>query len=462
MKGQTFGWHAVWLLARLAIGLFYRVDRIGPSLPDGGLLLVANHPNMVMDPSLIQTTAGRPIRFLAKSTLFRDHVLSPLVRHSGSIPVYRRIDPGVDVSRNVEMFSAVQQALANGDAICLFPEGISHSTGRLQPLRSGVARMALASSERGYRAAIMPVGLNFDRSPLFRSRVTAVFGGAFNYDDLIEVYRRDEQSAVRALTARIAQRLAPLVLQADPRRDLSVVDRIDRLYTSARGVSRAPEERDRRRRLVAKGLDQLRDRDPDMLNSVLARVEAYDTHLHQFGLRDRDVDQRTSTLAVVNFTIREGAFSLILLPLSVGVVVLFSLPYWITGYVGRKYAPDRQSRATWQILWGAPIYCGWIGMLVTMAGVASGASAALATAALLPVLAVVGLTALERQTAVWRLVRSYLALRQTPLRARVRLKRQRAEIADVLERVRDWLEERESTGERAGGPRAPGSNPDGP
>ena len=133
----------VWRFARIPIRTFYRVDRVGPELPSGTLLLVATHPNALLDPAVVQATTNRQVRFLAKSTLFRNHPLSLFVRHSGAIPVYRRVDPGVDLRRNVEMFSAVEATLAAGEAICLFPEGITHDSGRLEQLRTDAARMAL-------------------------------------------------------------------------------------------------------------------------------------------------------------------------------------------------------------------------------------------------------------------------------------------------------------------------------
>jgi 1-acyl-sn-glycerol-3-phosphate acyltransferase len=57
----------------------------------------------------------------------------------------------VDTSKNAETFADVERALAAGDAVCVFPEGISHSTGRLVPLRTGAARQAGGS--RGPRGA---------------------------------------------------------------------------------------------------------------------------------------------------------------------------------------------------------------------------------------------------------------------------------------------------------------------
>src|SRR4029453_5517310 len=117
-------------LARAVCWIFYRVDREG-SVPAGGpLLILPNHPNALLDPAVIWATAGRDVRFLAKSTLFAG-AFAPILRMARAIPVYRRLDQGVDPARNTETFAAVDDALRDGCAVCLFPEGISHSTGRL-------------------------------------------------------------------------------------------------------------------------------------------------------------------------------------------------------------------------------------------------------------------------------------------------------------------------------------------
>lgn len=169
----------VWTLARLVVWLFHRVERIGHPVPAGPLLLVANHPNVLLDPAVVRATAGRDIRFLAKSALFHGKPLSPLMRRAGAIPVYRRMDAGVDARRNVETFAAVGAALAQGEAIALFPEGLSHSTGRLEQLRTRAARMALTSQASGIRVAIQAVGLNFDDKGIFRSAVVVAYGRPF-------------------------------------------------------------------------------------------------------------------------------------------------------------------------------------------------------------------------------------------------------------------------------------------
>ena len=437
--GGHAGSRVLWRLIGVTVRVFYRVERVGPPLPDGALLLVANHPNALLDPALIQATAGRPIRFLAKSTLFHGQLLSPIIRRSGAIPVYRRIDPGVDTTRNVQAFAAVERELAHSQAICLFPEGVSHVRGRLEPLRSGAARMVLTSVAAGHPVTIVPIGLNFDRLPMFRSRVTAVFGEPFDGAHLAEAFRRDPHGAVRTLTDLISSSLRRLMIEADPRSDLPLVARVDRLYAAARGVSRDPAERVRRRRLIAHGIERLRTEDPERYDAILDDLRSYDVQLTAFGLRESDVDRRMPAGQVMPFLLREGARALVLAPLASFGVLCFAPAYWLTWAIGR-WAPDLESRATWQVVGGVLVYGAWVALLATVVGLGFGRDLGIVVGVLLPVLAFAGLAAFEREASVVRLVRAFLASRQTPLRARASLKRQRAAIAVVLDQVRDWLE----------------------
>ncbi len=424
----------VWGLGRLAVYAYYKVERIGGPLPDGPLLLVANHPNTLIDPAVIQATAGRRIRFLAKSTLFTRHPLSPLIRRSGAIPVYRKMDPGVDTSRNLEMFSAVAASLAAGETICLFPEGTSHARGRLAPLRTGAARMALNSCAAGYPVSIVPVGLNFDAMAHLRSRVTVVYGRALDCADLAAEFAEDEATVIRALTDRIEHRLKHLMVEAEPRHDLPIVERIDRLYSAARGASREARERLGRRRLIAAGMAELRQRDPARLVEIMGQVEEFRMSLARFGLRERDLDQRIPAGEVIRFTLREGLLALLLVPMAMATVVVFAVPYWLTDRIGR-WALDLQSRAVWQIIGGGLIHAAWIAAIAASAGTRTGTAPGVAIGLALVALAILGTLAVERESAVWRTVRAFLALRRMPLRTRSALRRRHRALADALDDV---------------------------
>src|SRR5688500_20205355 len=75
-------------LARLASHIYYKVRFTGPAIPAGPVLLVANHPNSLLDPTLVVAAGSVPVRFLAKAPLFEDRKLGWLMRAVGAIQVY--------------------------------------------------------------------------------------------------------------------------------------------------------------------------------------------------------------------------------------------------------------------------------------------------------------------------------------------------------------------------------------
>jgi glycerol-3-phosphate O-acyltransferase/dihydroxyacetone phosphate acyltransferase len=424
-------------LARATCRIFYRVDRVGAAPPAGAVLLLPNHANALIDPAVIWATAGRDVRFLAKSVLF-EGPLKPLVAGSGAIPVYRKIDQGADVSKNTETFAAVDAALGDGDAVCIFPEGISHSTGRLEPLRTGAARMALSAERAGVRVALVPVGLNFERKTAFRSRVTVVYGPPFSCADLLAGETKGPHT-VRLLTDRMTEHMRRLLIEADPHADAALVDRVDRLYAAARQRGRDPLDRVARRRAIADGMNRLRDADPKRYEQILLRLRRYDDRLRRFGFRDRHLDWQVSRGEAVRFAARELVAGLVLLPLSAVAMAVFVVPYHLTGFGARWFTNEPDIAATAKVVGGTLIYGAWLALLVGLVWWLTELRAALVVAALLPIVAVVGLFAIERESAAIDAVRAWFLLRRTGQETRDRLRKRRSELADVLDEVNQWL-----------------------
>jgi len=426
-------------LARAACRLFYRVDRVGRPPASGAALLLPNHPNALLDPAVIWATAERDVRFLAKSTLF-DGPLRFLVAGSGAIPVYRKLDQGVDASKNTETFAAVDAALAQGDAICIFPEGVSHSTGRLVPLRTGAARMALSAERGGTRVNLVPVGLNFERKTTFRSRVTVIYGQPFTGEDLADATVHPD--GVRELTDRMAARMRRLLIEAESKTDAAIVDRVDRMYSAARGIGRDPHDRVERRRIIAAGIERLRAADPQRYDEILLRFHRYQKRLERFGLRDRHLDWAISTGDAAKFAIREALAAVVLAPLAIAAFIMFAVPYHLTGYAARWFTREPDVAATAKVVGGFLIYTAWLVALGVTARLAGVPHAVLLSFLLLPPLAVAGLFAIERESAVLDAVRAWFLLTRTHADTRERLRRRRSELADVLDEVNEWMMEK--------------------
>jgi glycerol-3-phosphate O-acyltransferase / dihydroxyacetone phosphate acyltransferase len=431
-------------LAHVVCRIFYRIEYAGDVPATGAVLLLANHPNALLDPAIVWATAGRDVRFLAKSTLFSG-AFGVVLNAAGAIPVYRRLDEGVDTSKNAEMFKAVYSALANGQAICIFPEGISHSEGRLVPLRTGAARMALSAERDGTPVQLVAVGLNFLRKTAFRSRVTVLYGRPFSVSDLAgQANERTEErdaSGVRLATERIAAHMRRLLVESDPEKDAAIVGRVERLYAAARGPAADPRERVARRQAIAAGIERLREADPARYSELAMRLDRYDQRLRRFRLRDRHLDWDLSAATALRFVAREGTIGLAVLPLAAAALALFWVPYQVTGVIARRATATRDVAATAKVFVGAAVYAAWLAIVSIAIWQTLSASTAVLAAVSLPFVAYAGLFALERESAVVDTARSWLVLSRARHRSRDRLRHERSEIARVLDETYQWLSE---------------------
>lgn len=357
-----------------------------------GGLLVAWHPNGLVDPALLLATfPGRAV-FGARHGLFRWPVLGALLRAT-AVPIYRRQDlaPGGESAAeaaakrgNEAGLAALADAVARRSFAVLFPEGDSHDLPHPIELRTGAARLLLSARERsGDRAdrfggpAVVPVGLHYDRKRLFRSRALVVYHPPLDLSEELEAARAagdDEErrrEVARRLTARFAAALEESALATADWEEHHLMHRLRRLLRAERaaraGAPPGPSDM-RERRLgferVRTAFRVLRERVPAEVEALRVRIRDYDRRLRRLGVDDHELDGdpepvHASVLLVLAF--QRFVVDLLLPPLvAIGLIANLPAAILVAG-VARAGSKREKDVASLKLLVGAVLFpLGWV------------------------------------------------------------------------------------------------------
>ena len=114
-----------------------RVDGMQHLPEEGAALLVCNHVSF-MDPLLLMANLRRPARFVMYYKIFNIPLLRFVFRTAKAIPIAgQKEDPAV----LQQAYDAIDAALADGELVCIFPEGGLTMNGDVAPFRPGVEKI---------------------------------------------------------------------------------------------------------------------------------------------------------------------------------------------------------------------------------------------------------------------------------------------------------------------------------
>jgi 1-acyl-sn-glycerol-3-phosphate acyltransferase len=138
----------VWLL----VHTIYRLRETGlEKVPEeGAAVMVCNHVSFV-DPLLLAAASSRPARFVMDHRIFKIPVLNFVFRTGRAIPIAPAKEDPAMMER---AFEEVARALAEGELVCIFPEGKITYDGEMNPFRPGIERIIARSP-----VPVIPVAL---------------------------------------------------------------------------------------------------------------------------------------------------------------------------------------------------------------------------------------------------------------------------------------------------------------
>jgi 1-acyl-sn-glycerol-3-phosphate acyltransferase len=125
---RFLAWLLVHTLYRLKTSNVQRIPEHGPAL------LVCNHVSFA-DAVVLMAAIPRPVRFVMDHRIFGVPGLSWVFRQAQAIPIAPAHEAPDMLAR---AYDTVATALANGELVCIFPEGKITANGQINPFKQGV------------------------------------------------------------------------------------------------------------------------------------------------------------------------------------------------------------------------------------------------------------------------------------------------------------------------------------
>ncbi|KAG6830459.1 hypothetical protein H0H92_000612 [Tricholoma furcatifolium] len=151
------------------------------------------------------------LRLTAKATQFGHRTFTSwLIESAGTVPIQRRKDYQDGKIDNTEVMLKLVEALEMGDAVCLFPEGMSRYHPTIAPLKTGVARLVSDVLSRNtenpdFEVSVLTCSVTYMHRQHFRSDVLVTFHEpmVFRVKDHPELLAPIDYDCIRQLTAKM-------------------------------------------------------------------------------------------------------------------------------------------------------------------------------------------------------------------------------------------------------------------
>jgi 1-acyl-sn-glycerol-3-phosphate acyltransferase len=349
----------------IALRLFFRrIEASGiEKVPkDEAVIFVLNHPNGLIDPALVYVSLSRRVSFLAKSTLFPIAAVRYLLQTLEVLPVYRRIDAGADMSKNQQTFEVCHALLAQNRCIAIFPEGISHDETKLQPMKTGAARIALGAlavgedlREKGLK--IMAVGLYYTSKTAFRSEALIRYGDLIDVE-FVELDENGEppRKEVLQLTRKIETALQNVTLNLETAEEHDAIHKAEALFSSVYEnllFKQTLTQTFQRLQNLAEKYKLLGQNEPEKMRQLNAKILRYENELRTSGLSLESLSVlQHPTLYVFRYLILRIVLLILLAPLSIVGGIIHSPAYVFSNLIGLMFKThgDDAAGSTYKIL----------------------------------------------------------------------------------------------------------------
>lgn len=352
------------LIIGLGIRLYYREIRVKNKErlnQIGGKIIIANHPNTMMDGWIISYITKEPIYFMAKGTFFNSPFKKWLLKGLGLIPINRASESATKGVKNTDSFEACYRLLEEGKTVVIFPEGTSYKEMQLRELKSGTARIALEVAKREKIKSpilVLPIGLVYTEAEAFRSSVLVSVGEAISPEPYLDLFKQNSSKAARGLTDVFTKKLSSLLVNAKSNSYDGLVDRIIALYgkSKMRFNGKNMEKDIDFIKSINSRINDISEKNPRELEFIQLELNEIQLELDKLHISPAFLDRNYRSVMFIRQIIQSILALVLGLPFFIYGIVHNGIPYKFVDFIIPKLIKDIEYFAPVAVLMGLVLY----------------------------------------------------------------------------------------------------------
>ena len=352
------------ILIRIGMRLYYsevKVKHKNNLQHDGPMIIIANHPNTLVDAWLIGNICPQPIHFMTKGTFFNNPIKMWFLRSLNLVPINRATESKTKGVNNDQSFEECFKLLEKGKTLVIYPEGNSFMERKLRQLKSGTARIALEAENRNdgkLNLLVVPMGLIYLKANKFRSSVLVNVGKGEKVTHHLEEFKTSNITAAKKLTEEFRVRLEQVLVTAESAEQEQLIEDLTDIVNS------------RYRKDLRKGIEK----DVDLMKKIKDRIEEINLirpyeiseiqdlmlnikwRLEKLKIKSDFLDRRFRSRMFTRQIFTSILFVIVGLPMFLFGVIHNILPYKLTDLLMPRLVKNVEYYAPVAILLGLVLY----------------------------------------------------------------------------------------------------------
>ena len=352
------------IIIGLGIRLYYREIRVKNKRTlehNGPKIIIANHPNTLMDAWMVGYVCRDPIFYMAKATFFNTRLKIWFLRSLGLIPINRATESKTKRVSNQDSFEHCYRILEQGKTLVIFPEGTSFNERQLRMLKSGTARIALEAERRNggeLNLKIIPIGLVYSKPEQFRSSVLVNIGEPIDPTPFLKTFENDSLKTARMLTDTFRESMEELLVGATSTEHEQLVEDIadilssDYIASEKKGVEKDVSLI----KQTFESINRIQMSTPNTIGEISDLVYRIKWQLEKFEIKSDFLDRRYKPRMFARQLFFSTLFLLLGLPLYMFGVVHNVIQYKLVDVIVIRLVKDMEYYAAVSVLLSLVVY----------------------------------------------------------------------------------------------------------